>query len=368
MEVASAVAAWQGQRMLHTRRPRTLLSLLSLLTALAVAATGASAAHASFPGRNGVLAVSYGFHCVAGQIATLELDGRPLRMLTPRHCAYGRRADRASWSADGRHLIFGYEPWPLTVSDHYRFAVMNADGSERRDVALAPAPLVPDPVLTGSLSLAFERWDPAFAADGEHVIYTRSRRDAPPYPTEVWSAGLDGGEELRLGTVHLLARMSPDARRIAYVGPNRPSGEGCCGFEPGPTWVMSAVTGKPLRRLSHLTAMSIDWSPDSKRIVFTSLRRVDPYLGDVYAVRANGTGLRRLTSTTSISETDAVWSPEGRRIAFVREVTRGTRIAQAIWTMRPDGTAQRQIRKPWVRDDGDGRGPVRISWQPLPRR
>ena len=354
------------------RHSRALLPVLSLLTELAVATIGASAGYASFPGRNGVLAVSYGFHCVAGQIATLEVDGRPLRMLTPRHCADGRRVDRASWSADGRRLIFGYEPWPLTVADHYRLAVMSADGSERRDVPLGPAPLIPDPVLTGSLALAFDRWDPAFAADGKHVIYTRSVRDGSPFRDEVWSAGLDGGEERRLGTVQFPARLSPDGRRIAYVGPNRPSGEGCCGFEPGPTWVMSAATGKPLRRLSHGTATTIDWSPDSKRIVFTSLRRVDPYLGDVYVVRANGTGLRRLTSTPNASETDAVWSPDGRRIAFVREVvregTRGTRIAQAIWTMRPDGTAQRRIRKPWVRDDGDGRAPVRISWQPLPHR
>ena len=241
---------------------------------------------------------------------------------------------------------------------------MNADGSGRRDIALIPAPLIPDPVLTGSLSLAFDRWDPAFATDGRHIIYTRSVRDAPARD-EVWSAGLDGGEERRLGTVNLLARMSPDGRLIAYVGPNRPSGEGCCGFEPGPTWVMSAATGKPLRRLSYGTAMSIDWSPDSTRIVFTSLRRVNPYLGDVYVVRANGTGLGRLTSTPNVSETDAVWSPDGRRIAFVREVTRGSRIAQAIWTMRPDGTAQRRIRNPWVRDDGDGRAPVRTP-QPRP--
>jgi dipeptidyl aminopeptidase/acylaminoacyl peptidase len=354
--------------MLHERRSRAWLLVLLLLTGLAVAAVGASAAHASFPGRNGVLSVSYGFHCAAGQIATLELDGRPLRMLTPRHCADGRRLDRASWSADGRRLVFGYEPWPLAAPDYYRFAVMNADGSGRRDLPLAPAPLVPDPVLTGSLAPAFDRWDPAFAADGRHVIYTRGVRE-PPSRWEVWSAGLDGSEERRLGTgtAHL-ARMSPDGRRIAYVGPNRPSGGGCCGFEPGPTWLMSAATGKPLRRLSQRTAMSIDWSPDGERIVFTSLRRVFPYLGDVYVVRASGTGLRRLTSTPDVSETDAVWSPDGRRIAFVREVTRGARMAQAIWAMRPDGTAQRRIRKPWVRLDEDGRGEVRISWQPLPRR
>jgi Tol biopolymer transport system component len=137
---------------------------------------------------------------------------------------------------------------------------------------------------------------------------------------------------------------------------------------------MSAATGKPLRRLSYRTAMSIDWSPDSKRIVFTSLSRADPYKGDVYVVRANGTGLRRLTSTPNVSETDAVWSPDGSRIAFVRDVTLGPpltrypRIAQAIWTMGPDGTAQRRIRKPWVHDDQDGRAQMRISWQPLPRR
>ena len=92
------------------------------------------------PGRNGVLAVSYGFHCAAGQIAKLELDGRPLRILTPRHCPDGRWVDRPSWSADGRRVIFGYEPWPITVSDHYRFAMGGKPAKLDAHVGAGPGP------------------------------------------------------------------------------------------------------------------------------------------------------------------------------------------------------------------------------------
>jgi hypothetical protein len=68
-----------------------------------------------------------------------------------------------------------------------------------------------------------------------------------------------------------------------------------------------------------------------------------------------------------------VWSPDGRRVAVVREVRRPLgdcceSISQSIWTMRPDGTSQERIRPPWEGNDEDGKGAVQISWQPLRRR
>jgi dipeptidyl aminopeptidase/acylaminoacyl peptidase len=136
---------------------------------------------------------------------------------------------------------------------------------------------------------------------------------------------------------------------------------------------MSARTGKPIRQLWPGAARSIDWSPDGRRIVFTATRDERSRRADVYVVRADGTGLRRLTSTRHTSEEDVVWSPDGLRLALVREIRRPDgecceSIAQSIWTMRPDGTAQRRLRRPWRGHDEDGKGPVQISWQPLPPR
>lgn len=342
---------------------------LSLLVALVVGlAVGTPPAQSAFPGRNGVLSVSYVFDCV-GRIATLEPDGSPLRMLTPRTCAppaamFPGTLGRASWSPDGRRLIFDYMTPFMPNTDPIRFAVMNADGSARRDVPLAPATVTPQ-------MSSFQRWDPTFTADGERFLYTRSVLPGPSlYLSEIWSARLDGSDDRRLGAGQL-PRMSPDGRRIAFEQSPRMSHDGTVVRASGIS-VISARTGTPILRLWRGSVRSIDWSPDGKRLVFTGSSG-DFSSADVYVVRADGTGLRRLTSTAKAHETDAVWSPDGRRIAFVRESTRrviirGIQIVQAIWTLRPDGTAERRIREPWIRYPEDGKGEVRISWQPLARR
>jgi TolB protein len=280
-------------------------------------------------------------------------------MITPRVCSFINRGPwLASWSADGRRLIFEYllaDP----VDDPKRFAIINADGSGRRDIPLAPPPRT---IIGG---LAFVREDPTFTPDGQRVVYTRSWTGMPGR-SEIWMATIDGGEDRRIGSGYN-ARISPEGRRIAYVRSRRADGVS------GSTWLMSARTGKPTRRLWPGPAWSIDWSPDGTHIVFTANPRnsTDPF--DVYVIRRNGTGLRRLTATAGIFETEAVWSPDGQRLAMVRQVQRPLpeddwALAQSIWTMRADGTAQRRIRGPWRHRESEDRGSIRIAWQPLRRR
>jgi hypothetical protein len=72
---------------------------------------------------------------------------------------------------------------------------------------------------------------------------------------------------------------------------------------------------------------------------------------DLYVVAADGSHLRLLVRNGA----DAAVSPVGGRIAFVRE--------DAIWTMRRDGTAQRQLTKPLC-----GRGSRQEGGQLIPRR
>jgi Tol biopolymer transport system component len=347
-----------------TAAPARRFRALALFVALAVgAAFGTPGAQASFPGRNGALSVSYVFDCV-GQIATLEPDGRPLRTLTSPTCApteaiFLGTMGRASWSPDGRQLTFDYTTRYAANTDPYRFAVMNADGSARRDVPLAPV-TAPNPFTHDMFWLP--RWDPTFTADGERLLYTRL--GLLETGSEIWSARLDGSDDRRIGAGQL-ARMSPDGRQIAYELSPRPVTD-ITMVPDSAIGLMNANTGMPIRRLWRGSVRSIDWSPNGKRIVFTGSRSSISSPADVYVVRADGTALRRLTSTAKASETDAVWSPDGRRIAFVREITRGYAIAEAIWTLRPNGAAERRIRKPWIRHQEDIKDSVQISWQPLP--
>ena len=63
-----------------------------------------------------------------------------------------------------------------------------------------------------------------------------------------------------------------------------------------------------------------DWSPDGHRIVFTSNRDGNT---EIYVMNADGTDPRRLTDYSG-PDFDADSSPDGRMIAFQREVQRDT--------------------------------------------
>jgi TolB protein len=61
---------------------------------------------------------------------------------------------------------------------------------------------------------------------------------------------------------------------------------------------------------------------------------------DIYVVRPNGTGLRRLTGIQA-SESQPAWSPDGRSIAYVRREP-GSSVRE-LWLMRADGSGQRRL-------------------------
>jgi Tol biopolymer transport system component len=92
-------------------------------------------------------------------------------------------------------------------------------------------------------------------------------------------------------------------------------------------------TGAGLRQITTgaLPAVSPSFSPSGTRIAFSRLG------SGLFAMNVDGTGLRRLTSNGRDSY--PVWSPDAKRIAFVR-------IAGAQWrvfTMSPTGRGQRRL-------------------------
>jgi Tol biopolymer transport system component len=80
-----------------------------------------------------------------------------------------------------------------------------------------------------------------------------------------------------------------------------------------------------------------DWAPDSEHIIFGWQKS---YESDVYRVRSNGRGQRKLTGNRLISSEGPVWSPRGKRIGFVGNEN-GCR--SLVWTMNADGSGKRNL-------------------------
>jgi Tol biopolymer transport system component len=94
---------------------------------------------------------------------------------------------------------------------------------------------------------------------------------------------------------------------------------------------------------SNATVANPSWSPNSRRIAFTMLtqRVIGQSLvesGSIWTVGADGSGARRLSGNGAL-DAAPTWSPDGRRIAFMRQPLRGGARARAeLWVMRADGT------------------------------
>lgn len=117
-------------------------------------------------------------------------------------------------------------------------------------------------------------------------------------------------------------------------------------------------TSREYRKLTDVRGYDAEasWSPDGKQIAFTSNRtayegklsdsekkqfELDPAnANDIYIMNADGTAVRRLTSTPGY-DGGPFFSPDGSRICW-RQFSPNGAIAE-VWTMKVDGTDKRQL-------------------------
>jgi len=195
--------------------------------------------------------------------------------------------------------------------------------------------------------------DPQLSPDGKWVAYTvgtidleKDKRD-----TDLWMVGWDGGEEIRLTSSpegESRPRWSPDNRYLAFLASRGDEDQKKKGSQ---VWLLDRRGGEALRLTDIKGGISdFTWSPDGKRLVLVvndpnpddepeqkegwKRKTKPPILIDRYHFKADREGYlgglrehlwvfeletRKGEAITSgpYNERSPVWSPDGKRIAFV---------------------------------------------------
>jgi Tol biopolymer transport system component len=294
---------------------------------LAILVSASPLAHATYPGRNGMIA----FQADTGsgsQIYTVRSNGRDLRQLT--HLTGS--AERPDWSPDSRRIIFEHD-----TEDSANVAIINADGGDLMEFPSAPN--------------GFEG-APTFTPDGRQIVFLRF--DFVELDNAIWSMNLDGSERRRIigpwpGVISAsidFASVSPGGKTLAFVGFDGVLFGPAPSFEPARALFTCDIDGGNLFQITPFTAdmaIKVDWAPDGRRLLITDnanfFHRGES--ANIATIRPDGTDLHYLTHYQG-GEVNAFFgssSPDGRWIVFRLE----DHGSYALYRMHCDGSHLRAV-------------------------
>jgi Tol biopolymer transport system component len=257
--VQTAIARRATRRRLSRRRPA--LSVLAVVVALPCAPV----AQAAFPGRDGQLLLGGGQNV----LSVVAVHGRPHRIVSLYFNGQGCEADvrSAAFSPDGKRVAYT--------------GVWSYD-SPAFCIGYKPSQLGTE-IVTAS-------------ANGSH------RHVLVRLPT-----GSNGGGLVNANYgVSLALAFSPNGRQLAYASPITVDSA------PAIT-IIDAKTGKRRRTIGlSFPSSGLAWG-SSGEIAYTTQSSID-------AMRADGSHRRQITNGGRGTDSGPNWSPDGKKLAFLRDV------------------------------------------------
>ncbi|HEY1365546.1 MAG TPA: hypothetical protein VGF23_00450 [Gaiellaceae bacterium] len=262
-----------------------------------------------------------------------------------------------SWAPDrnGR-IAFQEVTFSAGTPPTVNFLTVEPDGTDVRQVTDTAAP--------GGTSE-----NPAWTPDGEHILFDSDRADGFPHLFTMRANGrnvrqLTSGENFQSSPA-----MSPDGRLIAFNGQT---------FDPADSGIhvvdRRGGTVGDFRRVTVFPGPDTngaddepDFSPDGRRIAFVreaQTRATAPTAqAAVFVVNVDGSGLRQLTPYALDAETPR-WSPDGRRIAFdVNAEEHDAQHPNDLYVINADGRGLTQLTH-----EGGGSNSFHPDWSPDGRK
>lgn len=173
-------------------------------------------------------------------------------------------------------------------------------------------PTSPEPARVRSLSFSGHDGEPSASPDGRLVAFTSTRDGV----SRIWIKQLSGGEAPLTSGPDQKPRFSPDGSNVLFLR-GESKGSRLAAYR------IALVGGEPRKIIDNVT--DADWSPDGSRIAFVRLQMGNAGSRTAVLGTADVRGGREhiLARVPNFNLRDVRWSPDGREIGAIESVQIG---------------------------------------------